>query len=82
MATEALPQLKIILDFGSIFIPNLLTKGSFHVPNIIPNPSKININSNLETDIDGMFVAGESAGVQGILASATMGAICAEGVCK
>jgi len=65
-----------------IFIPNLLNKGFFHVPNIIPNPSKINIKSNLETDIDGMFVAGESAGIQGILAAATMGSICGEGVCK
>lgn len=64
------------------YIPNLLNRGYFHVPNIVPKPSQISINSNLESEVEGMFVAGESAGVSGILSAATMGAVCAEGACK
>ena len=63
-------------------IPNLCSKGFIHVPNIIPMPAEINLGTNLESEIDGMFVAGESAGVFGIAAAATMGAICADSACK
>lgn len=64
------------------FIPNLLNRGYFHVPNIIPKPAQININPNLESEVEGLFVAGESAGVPGILAAAITGAVCGEGACK
>jgi hypothetical protein len=63
-------------------IPEILTKGYFHIPTIMPLAPKVNIGSNLETEIDGMFVAGESAGVSGILSAASMGLICADSVCK
>lgn len=63
-------------------MPNLCNKGYIHVPNIIPMPAEINLGTNLESEIDGMFVAGESAGVFGIAAAATMGAICADSACK
>jgi uncharacterized FAD-dependent dehydrogenase len=52
------------------------------VPNITPMPAEINLGTNLESEIDGMFVAGESAGVFGIAAAATMGAICADSACR
>ena len=32
-----------------------------------------NIGNNLESEIDGMFIVGESAGISGILSAATMG---------
>ena len=72
---------KTIMEFSSV-IPEIITKGYFHVPTIIAMPPKINISKNLETEIDGMFVAGESAGVPGLLSAALMGLICADSVCK
>jgi uncharacterized FAD-dependent dehydrogenase len=72
---------KSISDFSNI-IPEMLTKAYFHIPTIIPMAPKINIGSNLMSDIDGMFVVGESAGVSGILAAATMGILAANEVVK
>lgn len=63
-------------------IPELMSKGYFHVPTILPSAPRINIGDNLETEIDGMFVAGESAGVHGILAAGIMGIAAADAVCK
>jgi hypothetical protein len=48
----------------------------------MPLAPKINIGSNLETELEGMFVAGESAGITGILSAASMGLICADSACK
>ena len=48
----------------------------------MPMAPSINIGDNLETEIDGMFVVGESAGVHGILAAATMGILAADNICK
>lgn len=70
-----------IADFSKI-IPEVSTKAYFHVPTITPLPPQINIGDNLETEVDGMFVVGESAGIHGILAAATMGTISANEVCK
>jgi len=66
----------------STFIPEFLNKAYFHVPTIMPMAPKINIGSNLESEIEGMFVAGESAGVHGILSAACMGIIAADSACK
>lgn len=66
----------------SVAIPELTTKAYYHVPTIMPMAPKINIGSNLETEVEGMFVVGESAGVHGILAAGVMGAIAADNVCK
>ena len=63
-------------------IPNLISRGYFHVPNILPIASEIRLGSNLESEIDGFFVAGESAGIRGIVAAATMGTICADSACR
>jgi hypothetical protein len=72
---------KDLIDFGEI-VPDILTKAYFHVPTIVPLPPKINIGSNLETEVNGMYVAGESAGTVGILSAALMGLICANEICK
>ncbi len=63
-------------------IPEISTKAYFHVPTITPLAPQINIGSNLETEIDGMFIAGESAGIHGILSAGIMGAMAADNICK
>lgn len=68
-------------DLESIF-PNIVGRGYFHVPDIDTNISAINIANNLETEVDGLFVAGESAGVKGIAAAGITGACAAEGAAK
>jgi len=63
-------------------MPNLISKSHFYLPTIAPLPSEINIYSNLETDVDGLFVAGESTGISGILSAACMGIAAAKFACK
>jgi uncharacterized FAD-dependent dehydrogenase len=58
------------------------TKAYFHTPTITPLAPTINIGSNLESEIPGMFIVGESAGISGILAAACMGIAVADAVCK
>lgn len=70
-----------IKEFAAV-LPEVTTKAYFHVPTIIPMAPKINIGSNLSTEIDGMFVVGESAGITGILSAATMGVIAVDNICK
>jgi hypothetical protein len=74
--------LKTVIPELSAIIPEITTKAYFHVPTITPMAPKINIGDNLETEIDGMFVAGESAGIHGILSAGIMGVIAADSVCK
>lgn len=66
----------------SVAIPELASKAQYHVPTIMPMAPKINLGNNLESEVDGMFVVGESAGIHGILAAATTGIIAADSVCK
>jgi uncharacterized FAD-dependent dehydrogenase len=66
--------INIINEVNSIF-PNLIEKGYFYAPTIKPQTAPIIINSNLETEVDGLFVAGESAGLFGINAAAISGVI-------
>lgn len=68
-------------ELGTI-IPNLISKGSFHVPNIVPIAGAIKLGNNLESEVDGLFVAGESAGIKGIAAAAVTGGIAADSACK
>jgi uncharacterized FAD-dependent dehydrogenase len=72
---------KSIEGFSEI-IPDIATKAYFHIPTIIPLPPRINIGNNLETEVDGMFVAGENAGIVGLYAAAAMGTIAADSACK
>lgn len=79
---EEYDWLKNVLNELSIVIPEIINKAYFHVPTIMPMAPKINIGDNLETEVDGMFVAGESAGVHGILAAGITGLVAADAVCK
>lgn len=74
--------LKSVLPELESIIPNLISRGYLHVPNILPMASEIRLGTNLESEVDGFFVAGESAGVRGIAAAAAMGAICADSICR
>lgn len=70
-----------LTDLGNV-IPEIMAKAYFHVPTINPLAPKINIGSNLETEVDGMFVVGESAGIHGILSAGITGVLAADAVCK
>jgi uncharacterized FAD-dependent dehydrogenase len=72
---ESLEQLETIM-------PEISNKAYFHVPTITPMAPKIILGDNLESEIEGMFVAGESAGITGIMAAAITGIIAAESACK
>jgi uncharacterized FAD-dependent dehydrogenase len=61
-----------IRDLGNV-IPDILTKAYFHAPTILPLPPKINIGTNLETEVEGLYVAGENAGVIGLLVAGITG---------
>lgn len=74
--------LKPVVEEFSTIVPEIATKAYFHVPTIVPSAPKINIGDNLETEVDGMFVVGESAGIHGILAAGIMGVIAADAACK
>jgi uncharacterized FAD-dependent dehydrogenase len=91
MFTKGETQLNQIPEYGwladsikeiSDFIPAIINRSFFHFPDIRTMTSKINIGSNLETEIEGLFVCGESAGVEGIAAAGIMGAIAAGEACK
>lgn len=72
---------KDLKEFSNI-IPEILTKAYFHVPTIVPLVPSINIGNNLSTEMNNMFVAGESAGITGILSAACSGIIAADSMCK
>lgn len=72
---------KYIKDLSAI-IPEVMTKAYFHIPTIIPLPPGINIGTNLETELDNFYVAGETAGVMGLYAAAIMGCAAADAVSK
>jgi uncharacterized FAD-dependent dehydrogenase len=69
------------LRLGEI-IPEIITKASMHTPTLIPGAGKINLSSKLETEVDGMFVAGESFGVSGLMAAAVTGIMAADEIVK
>jgi uncharacterized FAD-dependent dehydrogenase len=68
-----------ILDLANV-IPEITTKAHFHIPTILPLAPKIKLGDNLETEIEGMYAIGESAGIVGILSAALTGIIVADSV--
>lgn len=63
-------------------MPDIITKAYFHVPTIMPMAPTINIGTNMESEVPGMFVVGETAGINGLLSAAVMGAAVGDTVCK
>ena len=80
-----IPELKwaqeYIQKLETLF-PNIVSKGFLHSPDIIPMLAKVNVSENFETDVEGLFVAGESANIMGVAAAGISGAIAAEGAVK
>lgn len=74
--------LKYAVEEVKEFIPNIITRGYFHAPNINTIAGKINLSTSLETEIDNFYVAGESAGFKGILQAALTGTIAIEGALR
>lgn len=79
---EEYDWLKDAIGELSEIIPEVTTKAYYHIPTILPMAPSINIGDNLETEVEGMYVAGESAGVHGILAAGLMGIIAADNASK
>ncbi len=70
-----------ILELSTV-IPEILTKAYFYIPCVSPTISNINIGNNLESEIDGMYVIGESANINGLLGAATTGLISIDSIFK
>ena len=60
----------------------ILEKGVFHAPEVTLNIPDIDISNKLETNIKGLYVAGETAGVSGLLGSAVSGIVVANNLLK
>lgn len=66
----------------SEFVPSIISRGYFHYPDIFPLTSEIKLGNNLESEVNGLYIAGESAGISGIAAAAIMGGVAAESASK
>lgn len=71
-----------VLQELSLAVPEIMSKAYFHVPTITPFVPKINIKQNFESDLDGMFIAGENSGKHGLLSAALSGIMCADFITK
>jgi hypothetical protein len=70
-----------IQEVGNI-LPDFLTRGSYHIPEILPLPGKIQLDNNHMSEIADLYIAGESAGYKGIMGAALSGILAADGVVK
>jgi uncharacterized FAD-dependent dehydrogenase len=70
-----------ILELSEI-MPAIISKANFHTPTVLPMAAEIRLDSNLESEVEDLFVAGESANFRGILAAATSGTIAMDSACK
>lgn len=70
------------LEELELVIPGLINRGFYYVPSIQAMPSEIKLNKDLSTELDGLFVAGESANIPGLFGAALSGAIAADSVAK
>ena len=70
-----IPEYNFLVDdikYLENLIPHIVTRGYFHSPNINTNVFKVKLE-NSQTEIPGLFVSGESAGVSGIIQCAKSG---------
>lgn len=68
-------------DIECLF-PDLKEKAYYYSPYVVTKCGKVNFSSRLETELEGFFVAGETAGFDGIINSAISGVVAAEGLMK
>lgn len=75
-------KIKKIIEKINEFIPDLILHGSYYVPMLIPHPPITKLNSDLETEQEGCYLAGEAADIFGIISSMVTGFIVADAVTK
>ena len=75
-------ELKPIIEQLNKYIPDLISQGSFYAPMLIPHPATTKLNSDLETECSGCYLAGEAADIFGIVSAMTTGMIAADAACK
>jgi uncharacterized FAD-dependent dehydrogenase len=71
----------VVKNLEALF-PNLILKGSFHAPSCLTKTSKINLSKDFQSKIPGLYVAGESANIFGIVASAISGVVAVDSIFK
>lgn len=64
------------------FMPGLIARAYFHLPCLVTAPSKINVSKDMETDIPGLHVAGESARVSGLYGAMFSSAVAIDAILK
>ena len=86
--TSTISQLKeynwlieVLEDINNIF-PGFIAHGNYHGPAIEALAAEIDLSKKLETDLDGLYVAGESGGFKGIYEAAVTGALAIDGIFK
>jgi len=67
-----------VLEEIEAIVPDVVRRGYFHFPAISTITSEINLGPNLETEMPGVFAAGETAGVRGVQAAALTGIVAAD----
>jgi len=73
--------IKTIEEIETLF-PSIITKGYYHAPTILPMAPPVLLGGNLETELEGVYSAGESAGFYGIMSAAVSGTIAVDGALK
>jgi len=82
---SVIPEYRWLIDTIeelSYAIPEIKSNAYYHAPCIIPMIPQINVGSDFSTEVDGLYVCGESSGISGILVAAMSGIIVAGSVSK
>lgn len=82
MIPEYLWLIDKIKEINSSIVPTLISRGYYHSPEILPLAADIRLGSNLESEVENLYIAGESANITGIAAAAIMGGVAVESACK
>jgi hypothetical protein len=62
-------------------LPGLCSKGYIYAPHILPLPPRVRLGSNLESEVEGLYLVGECARIPGIFGAAVSGAIAVNNIC-
>ncbi len=71
----------VVKELEDIF-PKIIDYSYMYLPHIYPMAAKIDLDQNLQSQIEGLYVAGESANIIGILGAAVSGCIAANESCN
>lgn len=82
---SVLSEYEFLLPFFEEFkqiVPDIINRGVFYAPTLLPNPPSIKLTKNFMSEVDGMYVVGEAANVQGLLGAMVSGTIAADAMTK